>query len=365
LTLTVASGQGTRFPTVNNGGVAPDEYFHLTLQDASNNFEIVKVTRHDTGSDSFTIVRAIEEATAFPVTSWSIGAMVELRATVGTVQGILADALATSPVLAGTPTAPTAAVDTTTTQIATTAFVIGQAADSAPANLGTAATGASKQYAREDHVHENAFPTQTYGDATTKAATTAFADALRDVPANAITDSYTLALTDRGKSIDFTGAADKTITIPSNAAVPFPVGSVVTISNNSANNLSIAINSDTLRNAGLNSTVASTVTISVATPGVVTWTGHTLSAGNRVKIATTGALPTGLTAGTTYYVVAPVVAGTSFALSATAGGAAINTTGTQSGVHTATVERTLANYGVATMRKVAATTWVISGAGLT
>jgi len=55
--------------------------------------------------------------------------------------------------LVGTPTAPTAAVDTNTTQIATTAYVIGQAASATPAAIGTAAVGTSLRYARQDHVH--------------------------------------------------------------------------------------------------------------------------------------------------------------------------------------------------------------------
>jgi hypothetical protein len=49
-----------------------------------------------------------------------------------------------------------------------------------------------------------------------------------------------------------------------------------------------------------------------------------------ITLGTTGALPTGLTAGTTYYVVN--ASGTSFSLAATSGGAAINTSGSQSGV---------------------------------
>ena len=80
----------------------------------------------------------------------------------------------------------------------------------------------------------------------------------------------------------------------------------------------------------------STVAISIATPGVVTWNAHGLGANDPVKFTTTGALPTGLTANTTYYVVGASVTANTFQVSATAGGAAINTTGTQSGTHTAT-----------------------------
>ena len=58
-----------------------------------------------------------------------------------------------SPTFTGTPSAPTAAADTNTTQIATTAYVIGQASSVSPAALGTVAVGTSNRYARADHVH--------------------------------------------------------------------------------------------------------------------------------------------------------------------------------------------------------------------
>ena len=73
----------------------------------------------------------------------------------GLVNGVYAPL--NSPVLTGTPTVPTAAADTNTTQIASTAFVIGQASSSNPLMNGTASVGTSKKYSREDHVH----PTDT------------------------------------------------------------------------------------------------------------------------------------------------------------------------------------------------------------
>ncbi|HYD58976.1 MAG TPA: hypothetical protein VEC35_01380 [Noviherbaspirillum sp.] len=78
------------------------------------------------------------------------------------------------------------------------------------------------------------------------------------------------------------------------------------------------------------------VTISIASPGVVTWAAHGLSSGTPVSFATSGALPTGLAAATTYYVVNPTT--DTFQVAATAGGAAINTSGSQSGTHTATAQ---------------------------
>lgn len=77
----------------------------------------------------------------------------------------------------------------------------------------------------------------------------------------------------------------------------------------------------------------STVTMTIASPCVVTWNAHGMNNGDPVKFSTSGALPTGLSAATTYYLVSS--AANSFSLAATPGGTAINTSGSQSGVHTA------------------------------
>jgi hypothetical protein len=55
--------------------------------------------------------------------------------------------------LSGGGTTTTSAVNTNSTAIATTAYVVGQAATTAPLFNGTAATGSSLLYARQDHVH--------------------------------------------------------------------------------------------------------------------------------------------------------------------------------------------------------------------
>lgn len=82
------------------------------------------------------------------------------------------------------------------------------------------------------------------------------------------------------------------------------------------------------------SVVAQTVTISIASPGVVTFANAaSLPLANApIVFASTGALPTGITAGTTYYVKNP--SGTTANISSTLGGTAIATTGTQSGTQT-------------------------------
>jgi hypothetical protein len=84
----------------------------------------------------------------------------------------------------------------------------------------------------------------------------------------------------------------------------------------------------------------STVTITIAAPGVVTWTSHGLGTGTPVVFTTTGALPTGITSGTTYYAV--VVDTNTFQIASSVANAiastptVITTSGTQSGTHTGT-----------------------------
>jgi len=73
-------------------------------------------------------------------------------------------------------------------------------------------------------------------------------------------------------------------------------------------------------------------TVTIASPAVVTVSSAQISNGTPIRLATTGALPTGLTVGTQYYVVN--ASGTTFQLAATAGGTPINTSGSQSGAHT-------------------------------
>jgi len=75
-------------------------------------------------------------------------------------------------------------------------------------------------------------------------------------------------------------------------------------------------------------TTGGTVTITIASPAVIT-SSVNLPNGSSIQLGTTGALPSGLSTNTTYYVIN--VSGTTFNLSLTQGGAAINTTGTQSG----------------------------------
>ena len=77
-------------------------------------------------------------------------------------------------------------------------------------------------------------------------------------------------------------------------------------------------------------------TISIASPAVISLSGHGLIANDTIKISTTGALPTGLVADTTYYVRSDSLTVNEFTVSATRDGSAINTTGFQNGTHSIT-----------------------------
>lgn len=199
--------------------------------------------------------------------------------------------LQASPTLTGTPIAPTAAVDTNTTQIATTAMVLGQAASATPlGNAATAVVGTSNRYARADHVHPG-----------------------REV------------LT-----------ANRTYYVGFN--IPTPTISIATPAVVTSTAHGLTAGTAVVFNVPQNTTAASSIT--AANPAVITMT-NTLAAGRPVTFRSTGSLPIPLVQGTTYYVIATGLSGSAFQVSATVGGAAINTT-----APTATFTNGSANIGI-------------------
>lgn len=97
-------------------------------------------------------------------------------------------------------------------------------------------------------------------------------------------------------------------------------------------------------------TKSGTVTMTIATPCVVTWAAHGLYDGATVRFTTTGALPTGLAANTDYF--ATRIDADTFKLSTTlanqVAGTFIASSGSQSGVHTAENYTTARGAGAAT-----------------
>lgn len=72
-TIFIASGQGGRFPVV----VAPNFCF-ATLENATGDIEVVRITAHSSASTSLTVTRAQQGTTA---RSWAIGDLFEVRPT--------------------------------------------------------------------------------------------------------------------------------------------------------------------------------------------------------------------------------------------------------------------------------------------
>jgi hypothetical protein len=99
-------------------------------------------------------------------------------------------------------------------------------------------------------------------------------------------------------------------------------------------------------------TTTATVTMTIAAPAVITWTAHGFS--NTlphedtcpVVFTTSGALPTGITSGTVYWVVPSSITTNTFQIATTIANAlaatSVTTTGTQSGTQTGTAGATAA-----------------------
>ena len=165
-----------------------------------------------------------------------------------------------SPALTGTPTAPTAAAATNTTQIATTEFVRAEVAalvNSAGATLdtlGEIATALGNDANLSSTLTTSiglkaplASPTFT-GTVTVAAAGVAFTDGTQTkegvpsrTPIISKTASYTLTDTsERDSLIEVNSASGTTITIPLNSAVAYPVGTTLDILQTGAGQVTIA-----------------------------------------------------------------------------------------------------------------------------
>ena len=122
-----------------------------------------------------------------------------------------------SPALTGSPTAPTAAIGTNTTQIATTAFVFANTSPALPAmatpliESGTGVVGVSNKYAREDHVHPAASGSGS-GDVVG--------------PSGAIDSNFAAFNTTTGKLIKDSGNSASSFATPSSVSTAIAAASV-------------------------------------------------------------------------------------------------------------------------------------------
>ena len=165
-----------------------------------------------------------------------------------------------SPALTGTPTAPTAAAATNTTQIATTEFVRAEvaalvnSAGSTLDTLGEIATALGNDANLSSTLTTSiglkaplASPKFT-GTVTVAAAGVAFTDGTQNkegVPSRtqiiSKTDSYTLSATsERDSLIEVNKSSAATITIPLNSAVGFPIGTTLDVLQTGTGQVTIA-----------------------------------------------------------------------------------------------------------------------------
>ena len=109
---------------------------------------------------------------------------------------------------------------------------------------------------------------------------------------------------------------------------------------------------------------SATVTMTIASPCVVTDTAHGLLADAPVTLTTTGALPTGLTAGAEVYLArSPAPTANTYSISNTVGTAAVTSTGSQSGTNTATANTGIQQQSDLYAVDISANTWHTSTGG--
>lgn len=162
----------------------------------------------------------------------------------------------------------------------------------------------------------------------------------------------TISTTDNVTALGATGDMNKSVYDAANIQEQL-VGltAVQTLTNKSIAIVGVTTNSDAASGivgeylSTMSSSASATITVTIASPGVVTWTAHGLTGIVPVVFTTSGALPTGITAGTVYWTIASTVTTNTFQIATTianaVAGTAINTSGSQSGTHTGTMGATI------------------------
>jgi len=205
---TEASSRATEIST-HNSATANVHGISDTSALATKTYADGKVTTHNSATTS---VHGIADTSLLATKSY-----------VDTADALKA-ALA-SPAFTGTPTAPTAAAGTNTTQVATTAFVgtaVSALVASAPAALDTLNELATA-------LGSDANFSTTMTNALALKASKAELSAATLASFNTKTTSYTPVLSDEGNVIEMDSASANSVTIPPNSSVAFNIGSSIDV----------------------------------------------------------------------------------------------------------------------------------------
>lgn len=220
-------------------------------------------------------------------------------------------------------------------------FAIGTAAAAKSVKFFQGGTLAADEVARFSPTTNNfLIGTTSDGAGTAKLRVNGIIDAVGGVRYGANTNTQITPFAVSNVMVEFSTAPIQSFNYTFADANAVTTNKISMVSNPTATNTLVALgtlfnggssyNNNTYYNVALTGT--QTVTISIAAPGVFTL-ANALPSGTAITLSTTGALPTGLTAGVTYYVINSTGASLTCNLSATLGGAGITTSGTQSGVH--------------------------------
>jgi hypothetical protein len=274
-------------------------------------------------TDAF--VQTVATAAQTAAESFATSAVAAETSRAETAEGLLAPKA--NPALTGTPVAPTAAALTDSTQIATTAYT--DSAVAVETSRAETAEALKAPLASPALTGNPTAPTQAASDNSTKLATTAYVTAAvkaQAAPAG-FTPSNPPSFGISASQIMMGLGATCTYTPSGSGLVVVSLTAYVNNNSNDANLTGARYGSGSAP-AGLLSATATN-----ASPCVFTAAGSAFV--NTTQVVLSGTVPTGFTAGTTYYVVS--ASGATFSLSATSGGSAINSSSTGSGISVGSV----------------------------
>ena len=153
-----------------------------------------------------------------------------------------------SPTLTGTPAAPTAAADTNTTQIATTAYVqteLGALSSDSIKDADNDTKIQVEESSDEDKIRFDVGGTETAVIDSTGLDVTG--NVMYNIALNTQTGTaYTLVLADRGKLVTTNNGSAQSITVPPNSSVAYAVGTQVQVAGLGAGEVTMVAGSGVL-----------------------------------------------------------------------------------------------------------------------